>query len=194
MWEKLDKYQIVLGSQSPRRAQLLAELGLRFEQRPMPEVDESFPAHLPTDEVACYIARKKAVAYAPMMNDQTLLITADTVVVAPDGQILGKPKNEAEAKAMLQKLSHATHRVITGMVVKTRAKEEVVSVMTEVTFGILADEQIDYYIAQYRPMDKAGAYGIQEWIGYVGIEKIAGSFYNVMGLPVYQLTHTLMFF
>ncbi|KGN97673.1 septum formation inhibitor Maf [Porphyromonas macacae] len=194
MWDNLKDYHIILGSQSPRRVQLLGGLGIAFEQYAMPEIDESYPENLPPEEVALYIAEKKAKAYAGRMQDNTLLITADTVVIDSKDRILGKPADPAEAKSMLQCLSDSTHRVVTGVVIATPGHREKISCISKVTFGALTDEQIDYYLSNFAPLDKAGAYGIQEWIGYVAIKHIEGSFYNVMGLPVYQVAHTLMLF
>ncbi len=194
MWDNLSQYNIILGSQSPRRKQLLAGLGIIFEQKPMPDIDESFPSSLSCEEVAPYIAGKKSEAYLPMMQQDTLLITADTVVIDAQRNILGKPKGAADATQMLQTLSQSTHRVVTGVVVRTIDKMEMFSSTTAVTFGALTQEQIDYYVREYKPFDKAGAYGIQEWIGYIAIEKINGSFYNVMGLPVHQLSQLLFNF
>ncbi|KGN72280.1 septum formation inhibitor Maf [Porphyromonas macacae] len=194
MWDNLKDYHIILGSQSPRRVQLLGGLGIAFEQYAMPEIDESYPENLPPEEVALYIAEKKAKAYAGRMQDNTLLITADTVVIDSKDRILGKPADPAEAKSMLQCLSDSTHRVVTGVVIATPGHRKKISCISKVTFGALTDEQIDYYLSNFAPLDKAGAYGIQEWIGYVAIKHIEGSFYNVMGLPVYQVAHTLMLF
>lgn len=194
MWDNLSQYNIILGSQSPRRKQLLSGLGIVFEQKPMPDIDESFPNSLPGEAVAPYIAGKKSEAYLPMMQADTLLITADTVVIDAQGNILGKPKDETDAKQMLRTLSQSTHRVVTGVVVRTMERVEQFSSTTSVTFGALSREQIDYYVRNYKPLDKAGAYGIQEWIGYIAIEKINGSFYNVMGLPVHQLSQLLLNF
>lgn len=172
--------KIYLASNSPRRRELLKGLDLDFEQMVLEGIDESYPQCLPVEEVAEYICREKAAAY-PMSD--SLLITADTIVTI-DGEILGKPHDAAEAHAMLRKLSGRTHKVITGVCLIMAQKQRSFSDITTVTFREISDEEIDYYISHYKPFDKAGAYGIQEWIGYVGITSIQGSFYNVMGLPV----------
>lgn len=189
----LDKYHIILGSQSPRRKELLEGLDLKFEQRAMPDLDESYPESLPTDEIAEYLARQKATAYLPALKESELLITADTIVLL-EGQVLGKPHDEAEARAMLASLSGKPHEVITGVCVSTRERTESFSSSTWVYFEPIPIEAIEYYVARYRPLDKAGSYGIQEWIGYRFISRIEGSYYNVMGLPVQQLSSLLATF
>lgn len=186
----LDKYRIILGSQSPRRRELLEGLDLRFEQRAMPDLDESYPASLPRTEIAEYLARHKATIYAPSLAPDELLITADTVVLLED-EVLGKPQDETAARAMLARLSGRTHDVITGVCVSTADRTASCSSSTRVYFEPIPAEAIDYYVARYRPLDKAGAYGIQEWIGYRFISRIEGSYYNVMGLPVQQLSALL---
>lgn len=180
------KYQIVLGSHSPRRRELLAGLGLAFEVRPAPDTDESYPLSLPKEEVALYVARKKSSACLPSLQENELLITADTIVLIRD-TILGKPGGREEAAGMLRLLSGQTHRVITGVCLATREKNLDFSVASSVRFAPLEEEAIQYYVEHFHPTDKAGAYGIQEWIGYIAVEGIEGSFYNVMGLPVQRL-------
>ncbi len=186
---KEKKYRIVLGSQSARRQQLLKGLDIDFEIKTLDNAEETFPADMPAGEVAPYLARCKAEALQPLADDE-LLITADTVVVV-DGKIYGKPSDKEEARSMLQTLSGRMHEVITGVAVTTAERSVVFSVSTKVWFTHISTEDIDYYIERYRPFDKAGSYGIQEWIGFVGIERIEGSFYNVMGLPVHRIYRVL---
>lgn len=189
----LNKYKIVLGSNSPRRKTLISELGLDFEVRPAPGIDESFPPSLPAAQVPAFIAGKKAAHYKEQLKDDELLITADTIVWL-SGEVLGKPSSHAEAVAMLKKLSGRVHKVITGVCIVTKEKSVSFSTTSEVSFGELSGEEIEYYVGKYAPFDKAGAYGIQEWIGYIGVEAINGSFYNVMGLPVQRLYRELKAF
>lgn len=193
MWENLIKYQVILGSQSPRRVELLAGLDIAFRQEAMPDIDESYPRDLAQNQIPEYIALKKAQAYASLMSENTLLITADTIVLLA-GEVLGKPKTKEDARMMVLALSGQEHQVITGVCVKTWDRCEHFSCTTSVRFGIITPEEAEYYVAQYTPMDKAGAYGIQEWIGYKAIESITGSFYNVMGLPVHRLASLLATF
>lgn len=178
--------KIILASASPRRKELLAGLDLDFEVRLLPGIDESYPDDLPTTKISEYIAREKAAAYNGEIGDGELLLTADTIVVVDD-EVLGKPSDEDDARRMLHMISGRTHQVITGVCLATRDETRSFSVETDVTFKTLSDSEIDYYIKQYRPFDKAGAYGIQEWIGYVGVESIRGSYFNVMGLPVQRI-------
>ena len=216
------RYKIILASNSPRRKELLAGLDIPFEVKVIPGIDESYPESLDAYEVAGFISKKKAAAYHDYLKDMTmgmdlskemadslrqqkddaaarreatpLLLTADTVVIAPssDGNlILGKPKDAEEARAMLRLLSGKTHHVVTGVCLTTLEKQRNFSVTTEVTFKVLTDEEIDYYIEHYKPFDKAGAYGIQEWIGYIGCTGLKGSYYNVMGLPVQRIYEEL---
>ena len=180
------KYKIILASNSPRRKELLAGLDVQFEVRIIPGIDESYPETLPTMEIAEYIAQKKAKAYRETMADDELIITADTIVVLDD-KVLGKPKDAAEARCMLHALSGKTHQVVTGVVLTTKELQKHFSVVSNVTFKALSDNEIDYYVDTYKPMDKAGAYGIQEWIGYVGVTRLEGSYFNVMGLPVQRI-------
>ena len=188
---------IILASNSPRRKELLAGLGIPYDVFVLQGIDESYPDTLPANEVAEYIARKKAKAYVnvnPNDNSQlstlnsqlSLILTADTIVVC-DGEILGKPHDAADACAMLRKLSGKTHQVYTGYCLQTADKTVSGTVCSDVTFKELSDEEITYYVEKYKPLDKAGAYGIQEWIGYIGITGIRGSYYNVMGLPVQRI-------
>ena len=179
---------LILSSNSPRRKELLAGLDIPFEVRVIEDIDESYPDSLPTGEIAEYIAQKKAAAYE-VGNDE-VLITADTIVVLDD-QILGKPADAEEAKQMLSSLSGKTHHVITGVCLKSRDQQHYFSVISEVTFKTLAEEEISYYVENYKPFDKAGAYGIQEWIGYIGVTGLSGSYFNVMGLPVQRIYEEL---
>ena len=183
-------YKIILASNSPRRRELLAGLGYPFEVRVMEGIDESYPASLPASEVARYIASKKAAAYRTIIHPDELIITADTVVIVGD-DILGKPEDEADAVRMLREISGRTHHVTTGVCLLTAQQERCFDVTTEVTFKVLSDEEISYYVAKYKPFDKAGAYGIQEWVGYIGVTGLHGSYYNVMGLPVQRIYQEL---
>ena len=176
----------ILASNSPRRKELLAGLGLDFQVRVIDGIDESYPADIPVSEVAQYIAQKKADAYRSSMAPDELIITADTVVIV-GSEILGKPKDEADAVRMLGALSGRTHQVTTGVCLLTAQKHVAFSVTTDVTFKQLTSAEIHHYVSEYRPFDKAGAYGIQEWIGYIGVTGLNGSYYNVMGLPVQRI-------
>ena len=184
------KYKLILASNSPRRKELLAGLGVPFEVRVLQDIDEHYPESLPVNEVARYIAKEKADAYRRIVAADELIITADTVVIVGD-EILGKPMDEADAVRMLRLLSGRTHQVTTGVCLLTAEKEHCFDVTTDVTFKTLTDEEIHYYVNRYRPFDKAGAYGIQEWIGYIGVTGLNGSYYNVMGLPVQRIYQEL---
>lgn len=190
IYKRLKNYHIILGSQSPRRKQLLAGLDISFEQRPMPNIAEIYPPGLDPVDVPEYLACLKASAYKEYMEENTLLITADTVVIV-DNEILGKPHNREEAIAMLQKISGREHMVVSGVCLTKPGCQMSFSSRSFVTFVEISPQELVYYVDKYRPFDKAGAYGIQEWIGYVAIQKIEGSFYNVMGLPVQQLYNSL---
>ena len=181
-----ERYKVILASNSPRRRELLAGLGLQFEVRVLADIDENYPPTLPATQIAKYIAHKKAEANRAIMAKNEMIITADTIVVV-DNMVMGKPADDADAIRMLSTLSGKTHKVITGVCITTLNKQTVFDVTTGVTFKTLTDEEINYYITHFHPTDKAGAYGIQEWIGYMGIKGISGSFYNVMGLPVQRL-------
>ena len=190
MLNNLEKYDVVLGSNSPRRRELLNDMGVTFRVEAIKGIDETYPASLPVEEIPVYLARIKADGHPLQANE--LLITADTIVVL-DESVLGKPIGEADAHRMLRALSGRDHRVISGVCVTTANRSESFSDTSIVRFAELTDEEIDYYIQHYRPFDKAGAYGIQEWIGNIGISGISGDFYNVMGLPtrkLYQLLKT----
>lgn len=186
MLNNLKNYDIILASGSPRRKELLAGLGLKFNVKVLNGIDESYPPTIPATEVAQFISKKKSAAYAQLITPENLIITADTVVVC-DNNVLGKPKNKKEAKSMLNALSGKTHQVITGVTILSVNKSVSFSVNTDVRFAKLSESEISYYIEKYHPFDKAGAYGIQEWIGFIGVEFISGSYYNVMGLPVQRL-------
>ena len=186
MLDNLNQYKVVLASNSPRRKELLSGLGISYEVKTMPDIDESFPKGLAEVEIPVYIARSKADAYRPLMNDDELIITADTIVWL-DGEVMGKPSDEIDARRMLHALSGQTHQVITGVCLTTVFRQKSFATVTDVTFSRLSDEEIDYYVEHYRPMDKAGSYGIQEWIGFVGVERISGSYFNVVGMPIQRL-------
>ncbi|WP_323756659.1 Maf family nucleotide pyrophosphatase [Roseivirga sp.] len=184
-------YRLILASKSPRRQELLRSLEVDFEIRTK-EVDESFPATMPVNEVAEYLAVKKSEAFENLKANE-LVITSDTTVLN-EGQILNKAENTEEAFEMIQSLSGKTHQVITGVCLRSSNKSVSFSETTKVTFRVLEKAEIEHYIQNYQPFDKAGAYGIQEWIGMVGIEKIEGDFYNVMGLPLHRLYKELKHF
>lgn len=186
MLDNLKKYKVVLASNSPRRRELLAGLGVEFEVRTIPGIDESYPDSLDAADIPLYISCHKAEAYRSALQPDELLITADTIVWL-DGEVLGKPSRREEAVAMLRRLSGAGHQVITGVVLTTSEWQKSFSVSTEVRFAQLTEEEIGYYVDTYQPMDKAGSYGVQEWIGFIGVEFISGSYFNVMGLPVQRL-------
>ena len=183
-------YHVILASNSPRRKELLAGIDLPFEVRVLDGIDESYPDDLPTKEIAGYISKKKAAAYRETMADHELIITADTIVVLGN-EVMGKPKDANEAKKMLHELSGKTHQVITGVCITTKERQSNFSVETDVTFKKLSDQEIDYYVEHYQPFDKAGAYGIQEWIGHIGVTGLNGSYFNVMGLPVQRIYEEL---
>ncbi len=182
-------YKIILASQSPRRQMLLKGLGFEFEHH-VKEIDESFPAELQREYIPMYLAQLKADAFTADLDETTIVITADTVVWV-DNSVLNKPADEKEAKQMLKLLSGKRHEVITGVCLKTKHRQKAFYAVTEVFFKELKSDEIDHYVRTFKPFDKAGAYGAQEWIGYIGIEKIKGSFFNVMGLPVKELYEEL---
>ncbi len=184
MISQLSTYNIILGSQSPRRKELLAGLDIEFTTKVIPGLEETYPDTLQGEEIPIYLAEQKADAYT--LEDNDLLITADTIVWL-DGRVYGKPADETEAREMLRSLSGKTHDVITGVCVRTNKKNVSFASTTKVRFAELTDAEIEHYVNKYRPMDKAGAYGIQEWIGYIGVEHIEGSYFNVMGLPIQRL-------
>ena len=202
------KYKIILASNSPRRRELLAGLDVNFEVKVLNGINESYPDDLDAYQVAEFIAQKKAEAYRSLLNEEessaeeSLILTADTVVIAPaadeqndqegKGIILGKPKTADDAVRMLRMLSGKTHHVVTGVCLTTKDGQRHFSVTTEVSFKELTDWEINYYISHYRPFDKAGAYGIQEWIGYIGCTGLNGSYFNVMGLPVQRIYEEML--
>lgn len=185
MLSHLSSYNIILASQSPRRSELLNALNIPFEIKVI-EVDENYPIELVGLDIPVYLAEKKANAYLETMDEQTMLITADTIVWH-EGKVFNKPKDRNEAFAMLKSLSGKTHEVITGVCITTLKKRKVFHVISEVRFARINSQEINYYLDNYKPYDKAGAYGVQEWIGYVGVEHIGGSYFNVMGLPIQRL-------
>lgn len=184
--------KLILASQSPRRRELLKGLDVEFSTCTV-DADESFPAELKGADAVQYICKAKANAYKPQLTEGTIAITADTVVILDDN-IIGKPKSKEDAFAMIRSLSGRVHEVITAVCIFSRDKESCFYSRTEVHFSCLTDEEINYYIEKYKPFDKAGSYGVQEWIGYIGIEKIVGSYFNVMGLPVKRLYDELKSF
>ena len=202
------KYKIILASNSPRRRELLAGLDVNFEVKVLNGIDESYPDDLDAYQVAEFIAQKKAEAYRSLLNEEessaeeSLILTVDTVVIAPaadeqndqegKGIILGKPKTADDAVRMLRMLSGKTHHVVTGVCLTTKDGQRHFSVTTEVSFKELTDWEINYYISHYKPFDKAGAYGIQEWIGYIGCTGLNGSYFNVMGLPVQRIYEEML--
>ena len=183
MLNHTEPLHVILGSQSPRRRELMAGLDIPFSCVTI-DADESYPAALKAGDIPMYISRAKARAYVSELQDNDLLITSDTIVWL-HGEMLGKPQDEAEAKAMLARLSGQTHEVYTAVCFADRNGElETWVDCTKVTFNTLSEEDIDYYVSKYRPLDKAGAYGVQEWIGYVGVTRMEGSYFNVMGFPI----------
>ncbi|MFY9310875.1 MAG: Maf-like protein [Bacteroidia bacterium] len=190
--KELNKNKIILASKSPRRQYLLKELGLNFEVHTK-DVDESFPETLKAQEIPLYLCKKKADAFEEDLADDTIVITADTVVWIED-QVLNKPENYEDAVRMLKLLSGKKHQVYTGVCLKSKHKEKSFYAQTDVYFKVLSQEEIDYYITNYNPYDKAGAYGAQEWIGYIAVEKIEGTYFNVMGLPVREVYEELLKF
>lgn len=184
------KYKMILASNSPRRKELLSGLGFDYEVRTLPDIDESFPEELKGGDIPMFISQQKANAYRAMLQPDELIITADTIVWL-NNEVLGKPHNREEAIGMLQKLSGQTHEVFTGVTLTTTAKQRSFFAETKVTFCKLSIEEITYYVDTFKPFDKAGSYGVQEWIGYIGVERIEGSYFNVMGLPVQRLYQEL---
>lgn len=188
--ENLKKYDILLASASPRRKELLSQLCIEFEVAPSIEVDESYSSTLDAYEVAPHLSKLKAEAYRQLIIDKQLIITADTVVIN-NGEVLGKPVSLQHAKEMLESLSGHSHSVVTGVTITSIDKQVTFAVNTEVEFAQLSSQEIDDYVDNFVPLDKAGAYGIQEWIGCIGVKNIKGSFYNVMGLPLHRLYEEL---
>ena len=186
MLDNLKKYHIILASNSPRRKELLAGLGLEYEVKTLKDIDETYPTDLKGMEIPKYISYQKAKAYLPLIQEDTLIITADTIVYL-DGKVFCKPHDAEDAKMMLKNLSGRTHEVITGVTLMTKEYHKSFAVTSRVTFDYLKKDEIEYYVQNFRPFDKAGAYGIQEWIGFIGAKSLKGSYFNVMGLPVQRL-------
>ena len=190
MLENLKNYKVILASNSPRRRELLSGLGIDYEVKVLPDISEVYPDSLRGEEIPMYIAREKAEAYRSVMRPDELIITADTIVYI-GGEVLGKPVDEADAYRMLHVLSGRSHHVITGVCLTSQEKQKIFSSVTEVMFDTLSDEEIDFYVRTFKPFDKAGSYGVQEWIGFIGVKGLKGSFYNIMGLPVQRLYQEL---
>lgn len=191
--QNLNNYKILLASASPRRRELLSQIYPDFEIAPSIEVDEVYPSSMPAVDVAPHLSQLKANAYKSLITDNQLIITADTVVIN-NNVVLGKPSSKSDAIEMLKVLSGKSHNVITGVTITTASRQTTFSVNTEVEFSTLELKEISWYVDKYMPLDKAGAYGIQEWIGCIGVKKINGSFYNVMGLPLHKLYNELKSF
>ncbi|MGB0770647.1 MAG: Maf-like protein [Flavobacteriaceae bacterium] len=189
---RLKSKNLILASGSPRRQELLKSLGVPFEIR-IREIDEVYPKHLKKSEISDYLAQLKSNAFVEELNPKDLLITSDTIVWYHN-MALGKPKSKDDAFQMLQKLSGKTHEVITSVCLKSLQKEDIFNSITKVTFKELSSEEIQFYIDNYNPMDKAGAYGIQDWIGQIGVTKIEGSYFNVMGFPIHKIYSQLLKF
>lgn len=189
MLDNLKKYRIILGSASPRRQELLRGINIPFEVISK-DVDESFPFSMTGVGIPMFLAEKKANAYKDMMTDDLMVITADTIVLL-EGKVMGKPTDKEDARKMLQRLSGKTHQVITGVCITTNLRRRTFHTVSEVRFAHLNDAEIDYYLDNYAPYDKAGSYGVQEWIGFIAVEQITGSYFNVMGLPIQRLYNEL---
>ena len=187
---KITPYKVILASNSPRREELLKGIDIDFEVKTLPDIDESYPNGLLKEEIAEFVATNKAKSYISSLSEDEMLITADTIVLL-DEKVFGKPINKEEAKQMLHTLSGKTHKVITGVCLTTTTKQTSFSATSNVEFGELTDSEIEYYVEHYSPLDKAGAYGVQEWIGYVAVKHIDGSYYNIMGLPIHRLYHEI---
>ncbi|MCF8346439.1 MAG: Maf family nucleotide pyrophosphatase [Bacteroidales bacterium] len=190
LFEKIRNYHLILASGSPRRRELLRSAGFVFDVVDGVMTDETYPEELMEEAIPVYLAKKKSMAFSGRVSAGMIVITADTIV-SQQGEVLHKPGSAAEAFATLQKISGNSHYVHTGVCLRSADMTAVFSASTEVRFGVLSDEEIQYYIETYKPYDKAGAYGIQEWIGYVGVEEIRGSYFNVMGLPIHKLYREL---
>ncbi len=190
MLENLNKYKVILASNSPRRKELLSGLGVGYEVRTLPDIEETYPGDLKAGDIPLYIAREKAEAYREIISPDELIITADTIVWL-NGKVLGKPADREDALRMLRSLSGCTHDVFTGVCLTTTGWQRSFIAATEVRFAKLSEEEITYYVDCFLPMDKAGSYGVQEWIGYIGVENITGSYFNIMGLPIQRLYQEL---
>ena len=193
MLDNLKGKKVILASGSPRRRQLLGGLEIDFTVRLIDGIDETYPDGMAMAEIPKYISHRKAEAYVPTMASDEIIITADTIVWA-DGEVLGKPHTPDEAVSMLRRLSGRTHQVVTGVTVLSADRRETFACVTDVTFDTLSEAEMQHYVADYKPLDKAGAYGIQEYIGYIGVTGISGSYFNVMGLPVQKLYRVLLTF
>lgn len=193
MLDNIKGKRVILASGSPRRRQLLGGLEIDFTVRLIDGIDETYPDGMAMAEIPKYISRRKAEAYVPTMASDEIIITADTIVWA-DGEVLGKPHTPDEAVSMLRRLSGRTHQVVTGVTVLSADRRETFACVTDVTFDTLSEAEMQHYVADYKPLDKAGAYGIQEYIGYIGVTGISGSYFNVMGLPVQKLYRVLLTF
>ncbi len=189
----LEQYHVILASNSPRRRELLAGLEIEFEVKTIKGLEEHFPSHLREGEIPLFLAKQKMGAYSSFIQGNELIITADTIVWHGD-EVMGKPRDHEGAVQMLKKLSGDIHQVYTGVCVKTAGKEISFCTRSDVTFARLTDQEIEYYVSHYKPFDKAGSYGVQEWIGYIGVERIEGSYFNIMGLPVQRLYTELLKF
>jgi septum formation protein len=189
--ERLNACDIILASKSPRRQHLLTGIGLKFSVAELSEMDEIYPSVLKAEEIPVYLARAKSGHFASFLKENTILITADTIVWL-DNEVIGKPNDDEDAINMLMKLSGRMHEVFTGVCIRTLTRESVFYASTKVFFRKISEEEIRYYVKKYKPLDKAGAYGVQEWIGYIGVEHIEGSYFNVMGLPVQKLYAELL--
>lgn len=185
--------KLILASKSPRRQHLLSELGVQFEIKLNGDKDESYPESIPFNEIPIFLAKKKAIPFQNKLSDNEILITSDTIVWC-NSKVLGKPIDREDAINILSQLSNNKHVVITGVCINHRGKEHCFSALTDVYFRELSLEEITYYVDKFKPYDKAGAYGVQEWIGYIGVERIDGSYFNVMGLPVQKLYVELLNF
>lgn len=186
----LQKYHVILASNSPRRKELLSGLEINFEVKTIKGLEENYPETLQAGDIPLHLAKQKANAYNALLSDNVMIITADTIVWL-DGEVMGKPKSREDAIQMLTKLSGETHQVYTGVCIKTLREEVSFVDCADVHFANLSQDEIEFYIDRYKPFDKAGSYGVQEWIGYIGVESIQGSFYNIMGLPVQKLYQEL---
>lgn len=184
--DKLAPCRLLLASRSPRRRELLTGSGLPYSLAPAYDCEERYPPDMPAGQVPLYLSQLKSEAYPHALAPNDILLTADTVVIV-DGRVIGKPADRDDARRMLRTLSGRSHTVVTGITLRTRERTHTFAARSDVWFRALADEEIDYYLDNYRPYDKAGSYGIQEWIGYAAIERIDGSFYNVMGLPIQKV-------
>jgi septum formation protein len=186
LYKELDKYRILLGSQSPRRQYLLKELGVKFDVKLKHMAEEVYPENLQKEEIPLYLAKAKSASFDDELDEKTIVITADTIVWK-DGNVIHKPKDQKDAFEILNTLSGSVHQVYTGVCIRSRDRKVCFHSRTDVYFKELTEKEVWYYIDNFEPFDKAGSYGIQEWLGYIGVEKIEGSFFNVMGLPVQRL-------